>query len=238
MPLKFKIAKKEDVPAEHASLYREEGGAFVLDVEGAVDKSKLEEFRQNNINLTNQLKAFEGLDVEKAKELLKKQEELDSANLIKSGDIPKIIDAKLNPVLQQLTAEKNRTAQLQAQLEETTLTKAVTEAGTKRGVRASAVADLQARAKAAFKVVNGVPVSNDGSETTLDAWVDSLVTSAAHLFETNAGGGADSNGSGGAGSQHGQKNPWKQETWNLTEQSRIARHNPNLAASLRKAAGR
>ena len=84
MPLKFKVTKKDDVPAEHASLYVEKDGVFVLDVEGAVAREKLEEFRTNNINLQNQIKAFEGIDVEKAKELLQKQKELEDANLIKS----------------------------------------------------------------------------------------------------------------------------------------------------------
>ena len=102
MPLKFKIAKKEDVPAEQASLYVEKEGVFVLDVEGAVAREKLEEFRTNNINLQNQLKAFEGVDVEKAKELLQKQKELEDANLIKSGDLGKIIEKQLSPIKAEL----------------------------------------------------------------------------------------------------------------------------------------
>lgn len=44
---------------------------------------------------------------------------------------------------------------------------------------------------------------------------------------------------GGAGSKggSGQVNPWKKETFNLTEQGRITRDNPELAKQLKAAAG-
>ena len=248
MPLKFKIAKKEDVPAEQASLYVEKEGIFVLDVEGAVAREKLEEFRTNNINLQNQLKAFEGVDVEKAKELLQKQKELEDANLIKSGDLGKIIEKQLSPIKAELDKERGRANQLQAQLEAFTLSTSLQGIGAKSGVRATALMDLQARAARVFKVVDGKIVafeadgqirqSKDGyTPLTLDEWVEELRSEAPHLFEQNSGGGASGNGSGGAGLTHGQKNPWAKETRNLTEQGRITRENPQLAQRLRAAAG-
>ena len=54
MPLKFKFKTREEIPAELQSLYIERDGAWTLDAEGVVDKSKHEEFRTNNIALTNQ----------------------------------------------------------------------------------------------------------------------------------------------------------------------------------------
>ena len=49
-------------------MYVEGDGGFVLDVEGAVDKTKLDEFRTNNIALSNQLsetkRRFEGILLE------------------------------------------------------------------------------------------------------------------------------------------------------------------------------
>ena len=48
------------------AFYVERDGAFLLDVEGAVDKSRVDEFRENNIALTNQLaeqrKRFEAIE--------------------------------------------------------------------------------------------------------------------------------------------------------------------------------
>ena len=46
MALKFKLKSREEVPADLASFYVERDGAFLLDAEGAVEKSKLDEFRK------------------------------------------------------------------------------------------------------------------------------------------------------------------------------------------------
>jgi hypothetical protein len=54
------------------------------------------------------------------------------------------------------------------------------------------------------------------------------------LFETSAGGGAASNGSGGAGGN--RRNPFRKETWNLTEQMKLQKADPQLAARLKAAA--
>lgn len=236
MPLKYQYKSKSEVPAEYSALYVERDGVFVLDAEGVVAKEKLEEFRTNNINLQNQLKSFEGLDAAKARELLKKQQELEEGELLKKGDVPALIDAKLAPLRTDLERERERNKQLQAQIESAKLTDAVHTAGTKAGVRPTALPDLQSRASRAFKVVDGQVVALSAG-VTLDGWIEALKAEAPHLFETNSGGGASGNGSGGAGSHHG-KNPWKKETWNLTEQGRIYRENPTLAKSLRVAAGR
>jgi hypothetical protein len=100
-------------------------------------------------------------------------------------------------------------------------------------------------------LVNGTPTAfdTDGKTVrygrdgltpmTLEEWVDTQVSEAPHLFESNAGGGAAGNASGGgAGSrpQGLQKNPYKRETWNLTEQMRLQKSDPQLAARLKAAA--
>lgn len=51
MPLKFKVKTKDEIPAEHLPLYAEREGAWLLDVDGAVEKSKLDEFRTKNVSL-------------------------------------------------------------------------------------------------------------------------------------------------------------------------------------------
>ena len=71
---------------------------------------------------------------------------------------------------------------------------------------------------------------------TLDEWVDQQVADAPHLFETNSGGGAASNSSGGAGNNRSVKNPFRKETWNLTEQMKLQKTDPQLAARLKAAA--
>jgi hypothetical protein len=70
--------------------------------------------------------------------------------------------------------------------------------------------------------------------------VDAQVSEAPHLFESNAGGGAAGNASGGGASgaraNGSLRNPFRRETWNLTEQMRIQKTDPSLAARLKAAA--
>jgi hypothetical protein len=99
-----------------------------------------------------------------------------------------------------------------------------------------------------FKLVNGAPrafeadgqsvrYGRDGvTPMTLDEWVDAQVSDAPHLFESNAGGGAAGNGSSGAGNKTVVKNPFRKETWNLTEQMKLHKTDPQLAARLKAAA--
>ena len=124
---------------------------------------------------------------------------------------------------------------------------AVVNEATKRGLRASAIPDITARARLNFKLVGGVPqaleadgqtarVGKDGyTPMTLAEWVDALVSDAPHLFEANAGGGAAGSGGGAAGNRSG-KNPFAQATWNLTEQMKLQKTDPQLAARLEAAA--
>jgi hypothetical protein len=71
MALKFKCKSKEAIPSELQSLYVERDGAFVLDVEGAVEKARVDEVRASNIALTSQLaeqkKRFEAIESEQVK---------------------------------------------------------------------------------------------------------------------------------------------------------------------------
>ena len=66
MALKYKVKSLEELPAEHANLYVEREGAFVLDAEGVVEKAKADEMRASNIALKKQLEEhtarFEGIE--------------------------------------------------------------------------------------------------------------------------------------------------------------------------------
>src|SRR5207244_7792151 len=73
MALKFKFKTKDEIPAELASHYVERDGGWVLDADGAAEKSKLDEFRTNNLALLKQLdeqkKKIEGIDPEAVRKL-------------------------------------------------------------------------------------------------------------------------------------------------------------------------
>jgi hypothetical protein len=248
MSLKYKLKSKDEVPAEHQSLYVERDGAFILDADGAADKTKLDEFRTNNLALLKQVedlkKKFEGIDPEQARQLEQSKRELEEKAALKAGEVDKVVASRVQSIksdLERTTAERDA---LNTRLADIQINQGVIVAATKRGLRPTAIADLTLRAQRAFKLVNGVPQAQDEDRIrygkdgvtpmTLDEWVESLVTEAPHLFESNAGGGATGSSSGGAVSA---KNPFRKGAdWNLTEQMRVLKTNPARAAQLKAAA--
>ena len=247
MALKFKT--KDEIPAELQSLYVERDGAWMLDAEGVVEKSKHEEFRTNNIALTNQLKRFDGIDPDAVRQLAEENKSLRTATL--SEDAKREMEAQVKTAKsafeKQLAAVAGERDTLTGRLTAIQIDQAVVTEATKRGLRATALPDITARARQSFKLVNGVPQSfeadgqtarmgKDGvSPMTLAEWVDALVSDAPHLFEANAGGGAAGSGSGGAGNRS-VKNPFRKDSWNLTEQMKLQKSDPQLAARLKASA--
>ena len=246
MGLKLKFKDVKEIPAGDERHYVERGGEWLLDVENDGSKAKLEEFRQNNIALSNQLKRFEGIDPDAVRQLAEEKHKLEEAAQIKAGEVDKVLAARLKAELDKVHAPvvAERDA-LHGRLTAIQIDQAVVNEATKRGLRATAITDITARARMTFKLVDGVPQAFDGermrtgkdgvSPMTLAEWVDALVSDAQHLFEANAGGGAAGSGGGVTGNRSG-KNPFAQATWNLTEQMKLQKSDPALAARLRAAA--
>ena len=246
MPLKYKYATKQEIPAEQQAFYVERDGAWLLDADGVVSQSKLDEFRQNNITLTNQLKKFEGIDPDAVRQLADDKRKLEEAAQLKAGEVDKVLAARLKEAMDKVhapvLAERDT---LLGRLSAIQIDQAVVSEATKRGLRPTALTDITARARQTFKLVNGVPQAFDGDSPrfgkdgvtplTLAEWVDALVSDAPHLFEANAGSGAAGSGSGGAGNRS-VKNPFRKETFNLTEAMKIEKNDPALAARLKAAA--
>ena len=255
MALRFKFKSKDEIPPEQAALYVERDGAWVLDAEGVVEKSKLDEFRNTNVTLLKERddlkKRFEGIDPDEVRKLADEKRKLEEAQQVKAGEVDKVIETRLksaraewekqhDPVVAERDALHGRLTAIQ-------IDQAVVTEATKRGLRATAILDITSRARMNFKLVNGVPqvfeadgqtarVGKDGvTPMTLAEWLDALVSDAPHLFESNAGGGAAGNGSGGVGNKS-VKNPFRKETWNLTEQMKLQKTDPQLAARLKAAA--
>lgn len=93
-----------DIPEAVKSLYVEKDGRWVLEVEGMVSseemsslRSKVDEFRQNNITLNEKLKNFDGKKVLTAEEqeefarLVKQQEDIEDKKLIDAGKIDELL---------------------------------------------------------------------------------------------------------------------------------------------------
>jgi hypothetical protein len=257
MPLKYKFKTKDEIPAEHLPLYAERDGAWVLDVDGAVEKSKLDEFRNTNVSLIKERddlkKRYEGIDPDAVKALADEKRQLEEAQQLKAGEVEKVVENRIKGVkadlekqIATLTTERDA---MTGRLTSIQIDQGVLTVATKRGLRPTAIPDITARARSIFRLVNGVPTAfepdgktlrygKDGlTPMTLEEWVDAQVSEAPHLFESNAGGGAAGNGSGGVGGgKASMKNPFREETWNLTEQMKLQKSDPQLAARLKAAA--
>jgi len=88
---------------------------------------------------------------------------------------------------------------------------------------------------------DGKPLTKDGKPVTgLDDVVTALLTAKPYLKAQGGvggtsgqiGGGTNPPGAGGA-----EVNPWKKETFNLTQQAKVLRENPTLAARFKAEAG-
>ena len=249
MALKTKFKTREEIPAELQPHYIEQAGEWVLDHDG---KAKIEEFRAANIAMNQQLadwkKRFDGIDPDAFRQLADEKRKLEEAAQIKAGEVDKVVAARLKAELDRIHAPvvAERDA-LNGRLTAIQIDQAVVNEATKRGLRPTAIADITARARNTFKLVNGVPqafeadsqtarTGKDGvSPMTLAEWVDALVSSAPHLFEANAGSGAAGSGGGVTGNRS-VKNPFRKETYNLTEVMKIQKNDPALAARLQAAA--
>jgi predicted nuclease with TOPRIM domain len=165
MPLLYRVKSRAELPAGFESHYIERDGAFVLDVSGVVEKDKLDEFRSNNKTLNEQLREltsrFEGIDPAKARELLAKAQELEDAQLVKAGDVEKLIENRLKKLkadlegkLQAATAERDT---LSRELSEIRIDQQVIEAASKQRLRPTAIPDLVSRTRSVFRLVDGQP---------------------------------------------------------------------------------
>lgn len=215
MPLKYKIGKLEDVPEAIRGEYVADptNGGFTLNVEGAVAKERLDEFRNNNINLQQQIDKFKDVDPAKYQELMKLQRKIQEKELIEKGEVDKVVELRVTAMRDELTAkitEYEKTIEVtNKQLSHLLIDNVVKSAAIQSGVAPTAVDDVILRAATVFKIENGAPVAKDAqgnqvyakdgtTPLSVAAWVTDLKKTAPHLFLGAQGSGATGGGRPGA----------------------------------------
>lgn len=191
MALKFQAT---EVPEELKSFYKQTEKGFVLDVEGVVPeeeykqtKTKLDEFRNNNVLLMKQLKEA-GKPVGDGK-------------TFDESAIEKLLDERILEMKSSFEKTKTKLEEentnLRSNLERVVLSDSVKEAAIKYGVHESALQDVINRAKESFvvdkegKAVSRVKaVDKDGNPLTIEKWISSLTETAPHLFAQSRGSGS------------------------------------------------
>lgn len=208
MSLKALIDTLEGVPEAAHALYTERAdGKFALSVEGMVPKGRLDEFRDNNLTLKQQLDAlrgeFDGIDPAEARKLLDQASKARDKRLIDAGKVDELVAERVGAMQAEhvkvtggLTSERDA---LRTQLQGLVVDGAIRDAATKAGVRATAIEDALLRGRAVFRLSEGKAVAMDGDKPLfgktgepmeIAEWIGGLATSAPHLFEASTGSGA------------------------------------------------
>jgi hypothetical protein len=101
MALKMILATLDGLDEVTKALYKAVEGKFHLDVEGAVQKEKLDEFRNTNLNQVEEIKqlkasleSYKGVDPVKYKELQAQMSTLEEKKLLGDGKIDDVINLR------------------------------------------------------------------------------------------------------------------------------------------------
>lgn len=216
MPLKYMLESLDGVDESVAGLYEKTDNGFRLDVEGAVPREKLDEFRNNNIELNKKLEQFKGVDPTKYGDLLKLEENVKGKELMEAGKIDELVNSRTQSMRseyeERINAQSTELQKANTQLESVLIDSAVRSKAMELGAESYAMEDILLRAKSSMKVVEGQAVPHkDGKPVygkdgvhymSLDEWISGLSKNAPHLFKARQGGGGNGrrpSGLGGSG---------------------------------------
>ena len=218
--LKFVLSSLEGLDEATAKLYKkEDDGKYYLQVEGAVAKSRLDEFRDKNVELSRKLETFKDVDPVEFPKMKTKITELE-AQLAKKGDA--LTEEEINKLLQDRTKKMrddyevklkesgDTVVTLNGRLESLIVDGAIRSAAVASEVAKTAVEDVVTRARSVFKLKDNkaTPLDDKGQiiygkngadPMTPTEWIKGLKSEAPHLFTQPKGGGAGGGGGGGAG---------------------------------------
>lgn len=231
MGLKYKIAALTEVAEAVRTLYKQEGDVYVLDVEGAVDRSRLDEFRNNNIQLQQQLDKLKDVDPAKYRELMELDRKVKEKQLIEAGKIDELVELRTTALREdlgtKLTNTEGQLSKANQQLAILMIDREVQAEAVKQGIAPTALEDVILRARALYTMENGQAVPKNGTEIVygkdgktpmpIGEFITGLKKNAPHLFAGSSGGGAR----GGTGTG----------TIDLSKASPLEKINAGLAAS-------
>lgn len=213
MKLKFKLDNLDGLDDALKGFYSQgQDGKYYLDVDGAVAKERLDEFRQTNVELMKKYDSVKDLDVEKYKAWEEEHRKKAEGELINAGKVDELIEQRVQAMRTDYEAKiktyEDRISQDSRRLEVLLIDNEVRAAAVQSGVSPAAVDDVLLRAKTVYQVKDGVPLAVDSKGQTLygkdgqtplaiSDWVKGLKDSASHLFMQSNGSGSGNNGNSG-----------------------------------------
>lgn len=200
--------------------YSKEGDNYFLQAVGLVPKSKLDEFRANNITLKKTTEEYET-------NLADLQAQLKTASSgVDEDKVNVMVEEKLKTRIKALQEEHEKTlndehtarTKAESSLNSLLINDAISREAIAGGVRDTALEDVLMRANSIFKVVDGKSIPFDGDEpiygndgtTPLSAkdWLAGQATTRPHWFKESTGGGAENKNGGGAAKKEVSRNEW------------------------------
>lgn len=210
--LKYKLSSEdfEKLSDAEKTFYAQAGDGYQLQVEGATDKSKLDEFRATNVDLLKQQEQFKGVDLEKYHELEAKERQLRNKELIDKGEFDTLLAEHTNTMKSDFEAKLTNSASEIEQLRKQNssivnkyeIEGAASKAFVSHHINPDANESLLAQIRSKFTVDNGQVVAKDGDTILTGAdgnlTVDEFVASQPEIFKIQ------SNGGKGQGSDNNQ----------------------------------
>ena len=220
MALKAVLDSLDAIPEGLREHYKKgDDGKFRLEAEGVEDvtglKSALEKERNDRKTTAQKLKELTeqlgDLDPVKAREALKKLQELEDKKLIDSGKIDELLAQRTERMqadhnnqvaafkknIDNLTKDRDQST---ARLSELLIDNALRAAATKAGVKATAIEDAVLWGKQLYRIKDGNPVpmrgdaivygKNPQEPMPMEEWLGTMIGEKPHWFEESAGGGA------------------------------------------------
>lgn len=259
MKLKATYDTQDEIPEQYRDLYvlRDEKYHFE-GVEGIKTEADLLRVRAALVKeqtahkeTKKKFQLFEGMDLDEVISQLDRIPELEAAaekSDTSEAKIQSLVDAKIKTILAPIERESKQLKDKLATIEQensqfkeekraATLEKAVLGAARELKVEPSMEDDVLRYCQAVCEVgEDGSVVTRDNTGVTpgIDpkSLIMDMIPKKPRWFQESVGAGL----SGGKGSSS-VANPWSKDNWNLTEQGRIFRENPTMAANLKKAAG-
>jgi hypothetical protein len=222
MALKAKVNSLEGLPEGVAEFYKQaEDGAYDLNVEGMVHKSKLDEFRANNIKANKELEQktelLSKIDLDEYAKLKDQSQKMKDQDLIDAGKVDELVQQRTERAIseaqhridasaQAMEEATQRASKAEKERDSFLVETKIKDEGIAYGVRPEALPDLMARANRDFRLdpdtktlvamQGDQPLYNAKSQPLqVNEWLQMTETSAPHLFKNSSGGGA----SGGTG---------------------------------------
>ncbi len=96
--LKYRLGKDAfDVLSDlEKTFYKADGDQYQIEIEGVVDKARLDEFRSSNVELLKEAEKFKGVDLDQYRDVMEQQRKIRDKELIDKGDFDTLLTESTN----------------------------------------------------------------------------------------------------------------------------------------------